>query len=215
MADEKDSAAQKALERAEDALTATAEKAKQVGAAVRDKVSDLVPDAIENQVANVTKHAGSLFSDFFAFINRGSVLDLAIGVIIGGNFTAIVNATIEDLLSPVIAFFSPSGSTLGNRIKVLRPGKSGKTTYETLELAKADGAIALAYGHWLQVVLNFFSVAPVLFLIVKAFTASQQRFLAAKAEEAAAVAPTTKACPGCLEDVKVGAKRCKFCGGDV
>lgn len=98
-------------------------------------------------------------------------------------------------------------------MRVLRPGKSGKTVYETLEAATADGAVVLSYGRWLQTILNFFSVAPVLFLVVKAFTASQAA-MAKKEAQIAAAAPTTKACPGCLEEVKLAAKRCKFCGGD-
>jgi large conductance mechanosensitive channel len=112
--------------------------------------------------------------------------------------------TVDDLLSPIIALFSGSGAALVNRMRVLRSGKSGAKSYETLELAKADGAVVLSHGKWLQTILNFFSIAPVLFLIVKVFTASQKAIqMRADADEKAAP-PTHKACPGCLEDVKSG-----------
>jgi large conductance mechanosensitive channel len=106
-------------------------------------------------------------SDFKAFALKGNVLDLAVGVVIGAAFGKIVTAMVDDIIMPVVGVVS-GGKKFDDKFAVLAPGKDGATSYNTLEAAKAAGANVLAYGHFIQSIVDFLIIAFCIFLIVRA-----------------------------------------------
>jgi large conductance mechanosensitive channel len=139
-----------------------------------------------------------VLKEFKEFAMRGNVLDLAVGVIIGGAFGKIVSSLVEDVIMP------PIGRLLGPvNFSDLFINLSGKS-YETLKDAKAASAATLNYGLFLNTVINFLIVAFCVFLLVK----QVNRFVA---KPAPAPAPTTKDCPQCAMPIPLAAKRCGHC----
>jgi large conductance mechanosensitive channel len=157
----------------------------------------------------VAAKARNLWSDFLAFISKGNVVDLAIGIIIGGAFTAIVSSIVEDVLSPLLGL--ALGKNLAQNAVVLKPGKSGNHTYSTPEQAMADGAVVLKYGKLLQAIINFLIISAVLFTIVKLMNNLWHK-QAAVAEKSK---PKTKQCPWCCETIPSASCVCKACTRDV
>jgi large conductance mechanosensitive channel len=144
-----------------------------------------------------------MLKDFKAFVMRGNVMDLAIAVIMGGAFGPIVTPMVNDIVMP------PIGLLLGHvdfrdLFISLRGG-----SYPTLAAAKTAGAPAIAYGLFLNTVINFVIVASVVFLMVRAFSKLQR-----KPEEAPAI-PTTKDCPFCCTQIPIPAKRCPHCTSEI
>jgi large conductance mechanosensitive channel len=139
-----------------------------------------------------------VFKEFKEFAMRGSVMDLAVGVIIGAAFGKIVGSLVEDVIMP------PIGRLLGHvDFSGLFINLSGKS-YETLAAAKAAGAPTLNYGLFVSTVINFLIVAFAVFLVVH----HVNRWT--KKPEAVA-APTTKDCPQCAMTIPIAAKRCGHC----
>jgi large conductance mechanosensitive channel len=103
-----------------------------------------------------------MLKEFRDFINRGNVMDLAIGVIIGAAFGKIVDSIVSDVLMPIISKVILRGVSFENAMISLDGNQ-----YTTLEEARKAGAAVIAYGNFIQVVLNFVIIAFVLFLIVK------------------------------------------------
>jgi len=130
-----------------------------------------------------------MFKEFKEFAMRGNVLDMAIGVVIGAAFKAIVDSLVNDIISPLIGlFFNSDFSTLSVQI----------------------GGVSLAYGSFITAVLNFVIIAFVLFVVVKA--ANKAAELRKKLEKPQApAAPTTKVCPYCKSEIPVDATRCPHC----
>ena len=140
-----------------------------------------------------------MFKEFKEFAMRGNVLDMAVGIVIGAAFGKIVSSFVEDVLMP------PLGLLLGKvDFSNLFINLSGKS-FETLSAAKAAGAPTLNYGVFLNVVINFVIVAFAIFILVRAVNKLKRE------EKAPAAAPTTKACPQCLMDVPLAAKKCGHC----
>ncbi|MEM9333159.1 MAG: large conductance mechanosensitive channel protein MscL [Pseudomonadota bacterium] len=122
-----------------------------------------------------------MFGEFKKFILKGNVMDLAVGVIIGGAFSAIVSSLVDDVLMPVIgAIFG--GLDFSNYFAPLAEG----VTASTLDAAKEQGAV-LAYGNFITAVINFLIIGFIIFLIVRSVNKLLE---AAKEEEEAAPAPT-------------------------
>jgi len=138
-----------------------------------------------------------MLSEFKKFIMRGNVLDLAIGVIIGAAFGKIVTSLVNDVLMPVIGLIVGKVDFSALFIN-LRPG----TPVATLADAKAAKVPVLAYGLFLNMVIEFLIIAFVIFLIVKA---------ANKLQRHPPAAPTTKPCPECTLEIPLAAKRCPNC----
>ncbi len=124
-----------------------------------------------------------MLKEFREFIARGNVMDMAVGIIIGAAFTAIVKSLVGDLINPVIGLFT-GGLDFTNNYLVLSgevaPGAS-------LEAARESGAAVFAYGAFVMAVINFLIIAFVVFMLVKAV--NKAREAAAKEEEAAPEAP--------------------------
>lgn len=136
---------------------------------------------------------------FKKFVMRGSVLDLAVGIIIGGAFGKIVSSLVSDVIMP------PIGLLLGKvNFANLFINLSGKP-YDSLAAAKEAGAATINYGLFINTIIEFIIVAFALFLIIK----QVNRLQAAK--EAAPAAPTTKECPFCYTAIPIPAKRCPNC----
>ena len=143
-----------------------------------------------------------MWKDFKAFIMRGNVLDLAIAVIIGAAFGAIVTSVVNDIVMP------PIGLALGHvDFKDLFISLNGQS-YPTLAAAKAAAAPVIAYGQFLNTVINFLIIAFVVFLVVRAASKLQRK-------PAATPAPTTKDCPFCCTSIPIQAKRCPNCTSQI
>ena len=139
-----------------------------------------------------------MLKEFKEFAMRGSVVDLAVGVIIGAAFGKIVSSLVEDVMMP------PIGKLVGHvDFKELFLSLDGKS-YATLEAAKTAHAVTLNYGLFLNTTVNFVIVAFCVFLVVQ-----QVNRWTEKPE--AAAAPTTKDCPQCAMTIPIAAKRCGHC----
>ena len=138
-----------------------------------------------------------MLNDFKTFVMKGNVLDLAVAVILGVAFGAIVTSLVNDVIMP------PVGMILGHMdFKEMFISLNGQS-YPTLAAAKAAAAPVIAYGQFLNTVINFIIVAFVIFLVVRA---------ASKMQSAPATAiPTTKDCPFCFTAIPIPAKRCPHC----
>ncbi len=115
-------------------------------------------------------------------------MDLAVGMMIGSAFTAIVSSLVDDMLSPLIGIFVKADFS---------------------ELAVSIGGVDLRYGAFIMAILNFLIVAVVLFCIVKALNGGMKAVK--KEEEKPEAAPTTKVCPYCQSEVAIAATRCPHC----
>ena len=138
------------------------------------------------------KKGKGFIAEFKQFILRGNVLDMAVGVIIGGAFTAIVTSLNQDILTPLL-------------------GLIGGTDFSHLMYVMGEGeeAPVLMYGNFITAVINFLITALVIFVFIKIINSITNRL--AKKEEAAAPAPTTKKCPYCKSDIDLEATRCPHC----
>jgi large conductance mechanosensitive channel len=129
-------------------------------------------------------------AEFKEFISKGNVLDLAVGVIIGGAFGAIVNALIDNIINPLIAMIG--GTDVGLAVVI-----NGQT---------------LNFGKFISAILNFLIIAFIVFLIVK--SANKAKDLVSKKEEAEEEA-TTKTCPFCKSEIAIDATKCPHCTSDI
>jgi len=140
-----------------------------------------------------------MWQDFRKFLARGNVMDLAVGVIIGGAFGAIVKSLVNDVIMP------PIGLLLGKvDFTNLFIDLSG-VGYDSLAAAQEAGAATINYGLFINAIVNFVIVAWVIFVLVRQL----DRF--EKKEPEAPAAPTTKTCPFCATDVPIAAVRCPHC----
>ncbi len=142
-----------------------------------------------------------MFKEFKEFALRGSVLDLAVGVIIGGAFGKIVTSLVNDILMP------PLGLLVGKLdFSNLFINLSGKK-FESLAQAKAAGAVTINYGFFLNNVIDFVIVAFCVFLIVKQVNRINRKIVK---EE-----PKTKDCPYCFSKISIKAMRCPQCTSEI
>lgn len=143
------------------------------------------------------------FKEFKEFISRGNVLDLAVGVIIGGAFKDIVNSLVNDIISPIIGLvFKADFKDLVIKVK---DAVLDEVTGEVI-----TPEISIKYGSFITGVINFLIMAFIVFLIVKAVNAVMS--LGKKKEEPAPEpAPTTKKCPYCCTEIAIEATRCPHC----
>ena len=148
-----------------------------------------------------------LWGEFKKFILRGNVLDLAVGIVVGSAFVAVVNSFVNDVLMP------PIGLLLGGLdfVNIFVVFKEGTTPgpYLSLDAAKAAGAVTWRLGLFVNTIIGFLIVAGVVFLVVKAVS----RFMPKK--EAPAAAPATKECPYCATQIPLKASRCPNCTSEL
>lgn len=146
-----------------------------------------------------------MLKEFKEFISKGSVMDLAIGVIIGGAFSKIVSSLVDDIIMPLVGLLL-GGADISNYFITLDGGK-----YATLAEAQEAGAATLNYGVFLNRIIDFLIIAFVLFLIIKSI--NKARALTKKPE--AEAAPTTKVCPYCKSTIDINATRCPNCTSEL
>jgi len=151
-----------------------------------------------------------MFKDFRDFVMRGNVLDLAVGIIIGAAFGAIVNSFVKDIIMP------PIGVLLGNvdfsnLFIVIRDGTLAVPPYPTLADAQAAGAATFNYGLFINTIIVFIIVAFAVFMIVRLVNKARKNMDARKA----AAAPATKDCPFCATAIPVKASRCPNCTSEL
>ncbi|CAN0554329.1 unnamed protein product [Ectocarpus sp. 12 AP-2014] len=144
-----------------------------------------------------------IFQEFREFAVKGNVVDMAVGIIIGGAFTLIVQSLVADVMNPLIGLLV-GGVDFSNLFVVLREG-AAVGPYATLSDAQAAGAVTLNVGLFINAVVSFTIVAFVVFLLVRTINRL-------KREEAVAPAnPKEQPCPYCLMVVPINATRCGHC----
>lgn len=155
-----------------------------------------------------------IVDEFKEFIARGNVMDMAVGIIVGGAFTAIVNSLVTNVIQPLITLVTTVSSTATsgaadgateaiNSLRWLVPG----TTDQYIDL-----------GAFISAIINFLIIAFVVFCMVKGLNTMRERMdaIAKKnAEDEAAEEAAAPTCPYCLEEVKPGATRCPHCGEKI
>jgi len=143
--------------------------------------------------------------DFKAFITKGNMMDLAVGIIIGVAFGAVITSLVNDVLMPPIGM-ALGGVDFKEWYLLLKEGTVGGP-YPSLSVATADGAVTLRWGSFINALINFLIIAMVIFVIIKMIARM-------KAKEAAK-APTTRACPHCDTQISLKATRCPNCTSEV
>ena len=145
--------------------------------------------------------------EFKEFAMRGNVIDLAVGVIIGGAFQKIVTSVVNDLVMPLIGLIT-KGSDFASKFVALDGGE-----YATIEEATEAGAAILTYGNFIAVTIDFLIMAFVIFLLVKGL--NKLTSIGKKPEPVVEAAPTTKVCPFCKSEIAIDATKCAHCTSDV
>jgi large conductance mechanosensitive channel len=145
-----------------------------------------------------------MFKEFKEFAVKGSMIDLAIGIIIGAAFSGVVNSLVNDIIMP------PIGLLLGkvdfSNLFITLTGNH----FLTLEEAKAAGSVTLNYGLFVNTMINFLIVAFAVFILVK-----QVNNFKRKLEKEPAAAPTSKVCPFCKSAIHIDAVRCPNCTSEI
>ena len=149
-----------------------------------------------------------MIKEFKEFAVKGNVVDMAVGIIIGGAFGTIVKSLVDDVLMP------PTGLLLGgvdfsNFFVVLKQGAKAAGPYAALADAKAAGAVTLNYGIFLNAVISFLIVAFAVFMLVRSINVLRRQEKALPAE------PTTKECPYCISTIAISASRCPNCTSEL
>jgi large conductance mechanosensitive channel len=149
-----------------------------------------------------------MFKDFKEFIMRGSVVDMAIGIVIGAAFGAIVKSFVDDVLMP------PIGLLLGNvdfsnLFITLKEGAKAAGPYASLAAAKTAGAVTLNLGVFINTIISFLIIAFAVFLVIKGINRMKRE------QEAPAAEPTTRECPFCRSTIALKATRCPHCTSEL
>ena len=147
-----------------------------------------------------------MWKDFKAFIMRGNVVDLAVAVVIGGAFGAIVKSMVDDIIMPPIGLLV-GRLDFSNLFVTLHAGAKAPPPYATPAEAKAAGAVTLNYGAFINNVIAFIIVAGCVFLIVRMMNRMYAKPVPAS--------PTSKPCPRCTLQIPLTATRCPNCTSDV
>jgi large conductance mechanosensitive channel len=142
-----------------------------------------------------------MLNDFKAFIMRGNVVDLAVGLMIGAAFGAIVKSLVDDMLMPVIGL-AAGGIDFSNHFVLLKDGLKSPPPYASLADARSAGAVTLNYGSFVNTVLTFLIVAASVYLVVR---------MVSKLYHAPAAPVNKKDCPFCKMSIPLGATRCPDC----
>jgi large conductance mechanosensitive channel len=147
-----------------------------------------------------------MLKEFKEFVSKGSVIDMAVGIIIGGAFGTIVKSLVDDIIMP------PIGLMLGkidftNLFLLLQGGPKAAAPYASLAEAKAAGAITVNYGIFINSVISFLIVAFAVFLLIRSVNRLKRQQQAA--------APDTRDCPYCLSKIPLKAVRCAHCTSEL
>lgn len=142
-----------------------------------------------------------MWNEFKQFLAKGNVLDLAVGIIIGAAFGKIVSSLVGDILMPIIGLIAGKIDFAGLFVAL------DFNSYESLEAAKKASAPVLAYGNFLQSIVDFIIIGFAIFLVIKAANKARKPVVAG-------MPPITKECPWCLSLIPAKAKKCAHCGSE-
>jgi len=148
-----------------------------------------------------------MLKEFKEFAMRGNVVDMAVGIIIGGAFGTIAKSLVADVIMPPVGLIL-GGVDFSNLFVVLRQGAT-PGPYSALADAQAAGAVTINYGVFVNSVVSFLIVALAVFFLVKAINNLK------RAEEAPPPEPTTKDCPKCFTSIPIKATRCPHCTSEI
>lgn len=144
-----------------------------------------------------------IIKEFKEFAVKGNAVDMGVGIVIGAAFTAIVNSLVKDIMTPLLSLIT-KGVDFSNWFVTLRAGPSGGP-YATLEAARADSALTLNIGTFINATISFLIVAWVLFFIIRTINSLK------RPEVVTADPVKTKECPYCLSNISLQARRCPLC----
>jgi large conductance mechanosensitive channel len=147
-----------------------------------------------------------MLKEFKKFVMRGNVVDMAVGIIIGGAFGSIVKSLVDDVLMPPIGLLL-GGVDFSNLFSVLKAG-ARPGPYAALADAKAAGAVSINFGVFLNAVIGFLIVAFAVFLLIRGINALHR-------QEEAAAPPSTKECQYCASSIPIRASRCPHCTSQI
>jgi large conductance mechanosensitive channel len=147
-----------------------------------------------------------MWQEFKAFVMRGNVLDLAVGVIIGAAFGTVVKSLVDDVLMPPLGL-ATGGVDFTDKYVLLKAGATASPPYASLTAAREAGAVTLAYGAFIGNVLSFLIVALCIFMLVRAVNRMYRRPAESTAD--------TRSCPFCTMTIAVAATRCPNCTSEV
>lgn len=150
---------------------------------------------------SIKENGKGFIAEFKKFILRGNVIDLAVGIVIGAAFTAIVNSLVNNIIMPVISLITKGLSV--NEWFIALDGKE----YENLEAATKAGAAVLGYGTFISAILNFLIVSFVIFIVVRFINKIKELGKKDKPESE----PATKKCDFCKSEIDIEAVRCPHC----
>jgi large conductance mechanosensitive channel len=146
-----------------------------------------------------------IWEEFKTFAIKGNAVDLAVGVIIGAAFGAIVNSLVKDVVMPPISLLT-GGLDFSNKFLVLRSATDGSTAFNTPADAAKAGAVTWNYGNFMTLVINFLVVAVAIFLVIRVIN---------QLRHPAETAPDTKDCPACAMKIPIKATRCPHCTSEL
>ena len=149
-----------------------------------------------------------MLKDFKDFAMRGNVVDMAVGIIIGGAFGTIAKSLVADVIMPPIGL-ALGGVDFTDLFITLQDGAAAAAPYATLAAAKEAGAVTISYGVFLNNVVSFIIVAFAVFLLVRGINKMKAE------EEAPPEEPTTKDCGFCFSEIPIKASRCPNCTSEV
>jgi len=147
-----------------------------------------------------------MLKDFKAFIMRGNVIDMAVGIIVGIAFGLVVNSLVKDIIMPPIGF-ALGNVDFANLFVVLKEGLT-PGPYVSLAAAQAAGAVTINYGTFINAVVNLLIIAAVVFFLIVRPVAKLQA-------PKKVAAPTTKECPYCFTSIPIKASRCPNCTSEL
>lgn len=147
-----------------------------------------------------------MWKEFKEFAIKGNAIDLAVGVIIGAAFGAIVTSLVKDILMPPISLIT-GGLDFSNKFVVLKTGSDGMVNFATPADALSHKAITWNYGNFITFVINFAIVAFCIFLVVKAVNNMKR--------PAPNAQPVSKDCPACAMTIPIKATRCPHCTSEL
>jgi large conductance mechanosensitive channel len=147
-----------------------------------------------------------MWQDFKAFVMRGNVMDLAVGVIIGAAFGAVVKSLVDDVIMPPIGL-ATGGVDFSEKYVLLKEGATAAAPYASLAAAKEAGAVTLNYGMFINTIITFLIVALAIFMIIRAVNRLYRK--------PAEATPETRPCPYCTMTVARAATRCPNCTSEL
>ena len=159
-------------------------------------------EMLKQKKEETKKNAKKTLENYKKFAMKGNIIDMAIGVVIGSAFTNIVNTLVSSTITPIISLLTKDVD-LSTLFITLKGGH-----FNTIEEAKAAGAIVLSYGELLNAIINFLIISFVLFIVISFIKKSNKKEAKEKIE-------TTKTCPYCKSTIDIKATKCAFCTSDL